>query len=421
MSDLDRNVVIIRLANELEDHLDLGILYGPKIEKRIERIYRIGPLLIDLAKKLDVPFLGKELERVFKESLAGEIPSELRLNSSSHNSFTSIPFSYRKPMKWRFSNLFRHTEHRRHGQPSETTGYTISDWTRPNNLASLHSEMLSDSRLDSPPSYAQTNIQLYNQMRVMGYSNGACVCIRNAYETAARLFAGRHLIHAKTHIVHVVRTASILTSLQAPVEVVAAGLIHNAYQNGDFGTGENGFTSTKHRYLLQAVGPDVEQYVAGFAFLKWTPQSFSGILQNLTAYPSIDHYTVLLRLADLLEHNFDHGVLYLKQSQQERYFSPSLNPLMIKIAEKLGYPLLVQELQRIQEHNSTDSYYCTKIPKEMPTKSFMCYPKSCRKRLVIFLIQTLKPHFPRLAQTLGSLILRIKIGTGRSAYSRGVL
>jgi hypothetical protein len=421
LSDFDRNVVILRLANELEDHLDLAILYGPNIEKRIARINRIGHLLIDLSQKLGVPVLGKEFERVFNESLAREIPLELRRTSSSYDSFSTIPFSYRRPRSLWFAKFFGHPGHQRNGQPSEAKTCTFSTWIPSDSLKSLQAEMFPNSGIDSQPSYAQTNIQLYNQLREMGYSKSALICVRKAYETAAQLFAGRYQLHEKPLIVHVVRTASILTSLQAPVEVVAAGLIHNAYQNGDFGTGENGFTSTKHRYLLQAVGPDVEQYVAGFTFLKWTPQSFSGILQNLTAHPSIDHYAVLLRLADLLEHNFDHGVLYLKQSQQERYFSPSLNPLMIKIAEKLGYPLLVQELQRIQEHNSTDSYNYTKIPKEMPTKSFVCYPKSCRKRLVIFLIQTLKPSFPRLAETLGSLILRVKIGTGRSAYSRGVL
>ena len=421
LSDIDRNVVILRLANELEDHLDLAILYGPSTEKRIERINRIGHLLIDLAEKLGAPVLGKELERVFNESLAREIPSELRRKSFSHNSFSTIPFSYRRPRRRWFPNLIAQGKQQQNGEPPEVKTCNFPAWIPSDSLESLPSGAFHDIGSDSKPSYAQTNIQLYNQLRVMGYSKGAHMCVRNAYETAAQLFAGRYLLHGKMHIVHVVRTASILTSLLAPVEVVAAGLIHNAYQNGDFGTGERGFTSTKRRYLLQAVGPEVEQYVTGFTFLKWNPKTFLSILQELTAHQSINNHVVLLRLADLLEHNLDYGVLYFERTQQERYFSPSLNPLMIKMAEQLGYPLLVRKLQRVYEQNSTGILSPTKILKEMPTKSSVCYPKSCQKRLLIRLIQKLKPSFPRLAQILGSLILRIKTGTGQSAYSREVL
>jgi hypothetical protein len=421
LSDFDRNVVILRLANELEDHLDLAILYGPNIEKRIARINRIGHLLIDLSQKLGVPVLGKEFERVFNESLAIEIPLELRRTSSSYDSFPTIPFSYRRPRSVWFLKIFGHPGHQQNGQSSEAKTCTFSTWIPSDSLKSLQAEMFPDSGIDSQPSYAQTNIQLYNQLRVMGYSKSAIMRVRKAYETAAQLFAGRYQFHEKTHLVHVVRTASILASLLAPVEVVAAGLVHNAYQNGDFGTGERGFTSTKRWYFFQAVGPEVEQYVSGFTFLKWNPKTFLSILQELTVHQSINNYVVLLRLADLLEHNLDYGVLYFERVQQELYLSPSLNPFMIKMAEQLGYPLLVRELQRIHDQNSADILNFTKIPNEMPSKPFVCYPKRFQKRFLIRLIQNLKPSFPRLAQTLGSLILRIKIGTGRSAYSRGVL
>ena len=90
--------------------------------------------------------------------------------------------------------------------------------------------------------YAQTNVQLFNQLRSQGYSQNDRERVREAYEFAMRLFTGLFLPSGKTFIDHLVGTASILTSLRMPVEVVVAGLIHAAYlrrfwsqQNGDVG------------------------------------------------------------------------------------------------------------------------------------------------------------------------------------------
>jgi len=69
--------------------------------------------------------------------------------------------------------------------------------------------------------YAQTNVQLFNQLRRDGYSNNELSCIRNAYEHAKRLFTGLFLASGRTQIAHVVGTASILGSVHLPTEVVA--------------------------------------------------------------------------------------------------------------------------------------------------------------------------------------------------------
>ncbi len=86
-------------------------------------------------------------------------------------------------------------------------------------------------------SYAQTNIQLFNQLRQDGYSDADLILVRNAYELAMVLFTGRFQPSGKSFIAHVVGTASILAWLRLPAPVVAAGLLHNVYENGDFGDG----------------------------------------------------------------------------------------------------------------------------------------------------------------------------------------
>ncbi len=58
--------------------------------------------------------------------------------------------------------------------------------------------------------------------------------------------------------------ASILGSLRLPAEVVAAGLIHSVYGNGDFGYGEMDISSAKRNYIKHALGKEVEDYVYRF-------------------------------------------------------------------------------------------------------------------------------------------------------------
>src|SRR5688572_20530292 len=76
-------------------------------------------------------------------------------------------------------------------------------------------------------SYAQTNIQLFNQLRGDGYSKADLGLVRDAYELAMLLFSGRFQPSGKSFIAHVVGTASILAWHRLPAPVVAAGLLHN--------------------------------------------------------------------------------------------------------------------------------------------------------------------------------------------------
>ncbi|NJP21002.1 MAG: hypothetical protein HC763_20665 [Hydrococcus sp. CRU_1_1] len=83
--------------------------------------------------------------------------------------------------------------------------------------------------------YAQTNIQLFNQLRDRGYSNAELQEIFNAYQLTIELFTGQFRASGKTFIAHLVGTASILTHLRVSSKLIAAGLLHAAYSQGDFG------------------------------------------------------------------------------------------------------------------------------------------------------------------------------------------
>ena len=75
---------------------------------------------------------------------------------------------------------------------------------------------------------AQTNLALYQQLHDLGYTPEKLADIREAYELATALFAGRFRPCGRPFTAHLVGTASVLAKLGAPAAVVAAGLLHAA-------------------------------------------------------------------------------------------------------------------------------------------------------------------------------------------------
>ncbi|MBL1211120.1 HD domain-containing protein, partial [Geminocystis sp. GBBB08] len=73
---------------------------------------------------------------------------------------------------------------------------------------------------------AQTNLQLFNQLYFLNYSEDNCQRVAQAYELATSLFTAQFRSSGKTFISHLVGTASILANLSVSVDLVIAGLLH---------------------------------------------------------------------------------------------------------------------------------------------------------------------------------------------------
>lgn len=69
-----KSVLLIRLANELEDYLDLAALYRPKYSYR-NRIASMGELCIELAGRIGVPDLGQALRETYEATVSHQIPA----------------------------------------------------------------------------------------------------------------------------------------------------------------------------------------------------------------------------------------------------------------------------------------------------------------------------------------------------------
>jgi len=112
---------------------------------------------------------------------------------------------------------------------------------------------------------AQTNLQLYNQLRSQGYSDEQLALVHRAYEFLITIYPGYYQADGKPFVAHTVGVASILGYLNFPVDFVAVGLLHNIYGNGDFGDGLRSMaTKRRRRIVREAVGEPIEAAIERF-------------------------------------------------------------------------------------------------------------------------------------------------------------
>jgi (p)ppGpp synthase/HD superfamily hydrolase len=77
-SSEDRPILLMRLANEVDDHRDLGLLYVTEVERRREFIRTALHRCPDMAERLGYPALALELAHVLDETLSAEVPPWLQ-------------------------------------------------------------------------------------------------------------------------------------------------------------------------------------------------------------------------------------------------------------------------------------------------------------------------------------------------------
>ncbi|HEX9420428.1 MAG TPA: HD domain-containing protein, partial [Methylomirabilota bacterium] len=82
MTALERDVLLIRLANELEDHLDLGVLYCADAGRRRDHVSTSLHHCVDMAKRLGFPELADSLSQAFQATLSADVPMALRRGNS---------------------------------------------------------------------------------------------------------------------------------------------------------------------------------------------------------------------------------------------------------------------------------------------------------------------------------------------------
>jgi HD domain len=174
------------------------------------------------------------------------------------------------------------------------------------------------SRLERPTALittiARTNIALYKQLRAAGWDTTRLVEVRDCYEFATTLFAGHCRASGKPFLAHLVGTASILAALGAEPTTVAAGLLHAAYDQGDFG-----ITRWRNRRarVRRAIGDATEALVWRYQELGWNDLAVTRMRAGLHKLTTIERTIVLMRLTNELDDNLDLEMRYCHPAKDQ--------------------------------------------------------------------------------------------------------
>lgn len=236
--------------------------------------------------------------------------------------------------------------------------------------------------MDQP--FAQTNLQLYNQMVKAGYKEEDLLLVINAYKLATKIFNGCYRRSGKTQLAHLIGTASIVAWLKKPSTSIAAALLHAAYSEGDFGC------CSVSKELRNATCPAVQQLVFAYYKLKWSydPQEINSLLSRVHTVSSFDREIILLRVVNELEDYIDLAPRYhkgRKGSEKPTYMDAQT---LCAFAQALEEPQLLKEINK-----QSDNLRSTKISPQLRHKYIRFHaPRSYRL--------TLFGHWRQLRRTM---------------------
>jgi hypothetical protein len=192
---------------------------------------------------------------------------------------------------------------------------------------------------------AQTNIQLYNQLRARGLSTEELAVVHRAYELLARLYPGYYQGDGKPFVAHGVGVASILADLGQPPSIVALGLLHGIYGNADFGDDvEHGATPFRRGIVREAVGAELEELVFRFTQLRLHPDTIDEDRRALSSLDETGRRLQLVAVVDHLEKYTDLGVLYFGDNRDLVSWTERIGGDLVELADELDQPRLAQML-----------------------------------------------------------------------------
>lgn len=248
--------------------------------------------------------------------------------------------------------------------------------------------------------YAQTNVQLYEQLVEAGYSVSDLKLVRDGYQLLSQLLSAKFRANGKPQIAHFVGTASILAAHGAGRSVVLAGLLHAIYALGDFGSFWPRMTRHKRQVVRRVIGHEAECLVARYSLSQWDAQMTASLAKALPKMSEEERGVLLLRLANELEEAADLSCEHEVRRQQKMAQLVDY----IEIARHMDMPRFAKELQEAYELARSQQ-----IPVELKSSHIEVYdspPLSYRRRLKPALSLALRNVWRRMPETVRSRFRR---------------
>jgi hypothetical protein len=234
--------------------------------------------------------------------------------------------------------------------------------------------------------FAQTNLQLLNQMQTLGYSATEVSYIAKAYELAMSLFATAFRANGKPFLAHLVGTASVLAATEAPVDLIAAGLLHAAYMQGDFGLDSMATLGKKQQYLLKVLSPQAETYVARYTTLPWESKSLKTFIDHPPdTLTEVDQSVLLVRLANEVEEYLDFGMVYCSKYTDLAEHINDFGLLAAQLAKAMGRDDLEKLL--LEQYEASMASKIDPDLKSGSIASYIAVSPSYRKRFTVTALQ----------------------------------
>jgi hypothetical protein len=196
-------------------------------------------------------------------------------------------------------------------------------------------------------SRAQTHLQLYADLARGGYPDRALESVGAAYDAAMGLFTGQFRGDGRPFIAHLVGTAAILARLRAPIDVVLAGLLHSAYEFGDFGDGTNGVDAAKRRRVEAVAGPGAERLIAAYTAFPWNQGSIVELSRRVDGLSEQERQLVFIRLANIVDESMDCGVLYCDKAGYLMALMDQTRSHLKQLAIGIGQPPLAAAVEQL--------------------------------------------------------------------------
>jgi len=128
-----------------------------------------------------------------------------------------------------------------------------------------------------------------------------------------------------------------------PADIVAMGLLHGVYGNGDFGDDAHEQPTPSRRAIVrEAAGSEVERLVFRFTRLRLHPDTIERDRRAMADLDDTGRRLQLVAIVDHLEKYVDFGVLYFGDNAEIVEWTDRIGPDLIGLANELGQPGLAE-------------------------------------------------------------------------------
>ncbi len=181
---------------------------------------------------------------------------------------------------------------------------------------------------------AQTNLQLYVQLRRAGASQAEIYTMQKDYETACMLFGTLCRSTGRPFLCHAAGTASAALHEGAEFIDVRAALLHAAYKHGRFPDGKKKSTPRHKAWLTQRVGPELADLLTVYSGFSFTPEDVRGYIASDNVPDDLTLRLIRLKLANDVDDSHSFGAAL---GHKARYQDPTWLTLRKELSEKLGF------------------------------------------------------------------------------------